>query len=128
MNTVTFQLIDVASGLKFLHRVNLVHGNIRGVRLGVTVASGDTPLRTLQSNILISDGPKALLGDYGLNTIIFDPFSLNRGSINWTAPELLTPDTTPYQPSIPSDVYALAMVIYEVSFNSLIETKVSEGS
>ena len=27
------QLVDVASGLKFLHRMSLVHGNIRGVRL-----------------------------------------------------------------------------------------------
>lgn len=91
-------LVDVASGLKFLHRANLVHGNIRG------------------SNILISESqpPRAILADFGLNTIIFDPFSFTRTSINWTAPELLTPDNTLYQPSIPSDIYALAMVIYEV--------------
>ena len=50
-----------------------------------------------------------------MNTIIFDPFSLTKGSINWTAPELLTPDDTLFQPSVPSDVYALAMVIFEVS-------------
>ena len=84
--------------------------------------------RPLQSNILIVGGqtPRALLGDFGLNTIIFDPFSLTRASINWTAPELLTPDNTSYQPSIPSDIYAFAMVIYEVSFNSLIEKKGSD--
>jgi hypothetical protein len=34
---IVLQLVDVASGLKFLHRVNLVHGNIRGVCLVVTV-------------------------------------------------------------------------------------------
>ncbi|KAF9781132.1 kinase-like domain-containing protein [Thelephora terrestris] len=91
-------LIDVASGLKYLHRASLVHGNIRG------------------SNILISDSqpPQALLADFGLNTIIFDPFSFTKASINWTAPELLTPDNSTHEPSISSDTYALAMVIYEV--------------
>jgi len=52
-----------------------------------------------------------------LNTIIFDPFSLTRASINWTAPELLTPDNPLYQPSVASDIYALAMVVYEVSID-----------
>ena len=34
------QLIDVASGLKFLHRMSLVHGNIRGVSLTAMVVNG----------------------------------------------------------------------------------------
>ena len=62
--------------------------------------------------------PRALLGDFGLNAIIFDPFSLTRASINWTAPELLNPDNTLFQPSVASDIYALAMVIFEVSIGS----------
>lgn len=53
-----------------------------------------------------------------MNAIIFDPFSLTRASINWTAPELLTPENTVYQPSVSSDIYALAMVVYEVRIGS----------
>ena len=56
-----------------------------------------------------------------MKTIIFDEFSLTRMSINWTAPELLTPDDTLYEPSVASDVYAFAMVIYEVSIDALPE-------
>jgi serine/threonine protein kinase len=32
LRTIILQLAGVASGLEYLHRVNLVHGNIRGVR------------------------------------------------------------------------------------------------
>ena len=74
----------------------------------------------LQSNILISDDlpPRALLGDFGLNTIVLNSSSLTGAPIDWTAPELLIPDDASYQPSPSSDIYALGMVIYEVSFNS----------
>ena len=74
-------------------------------------------LRPLQSNILICDSelPRALLGDFGLKTTLFDQFSLTGESIHWTAPELLTTDDTTYQPTVASDVYALAMAIHEVS-------------
>ena len=73
-------------------------------------------LKTLQSNILISSHtpPRALLSDYGLTSIIFDPFSLTRESINWTAPELLSVDSDKRGPSLASDIYALAMVMHEV--------------
>jgi len=47
---------------------------------------------------------------------MFDPFPLTMAPINWIAPELLTLDNTPYRPTVASDTYALAMVIYEVSF------------
>jgi len=49
-----------------------------------------------------------------MNAIIPDPLSLTRSSVNWTAPEFLTPDGAPYQPSVAGDVYAFGMVIYEV--------------
>jgi len=49
-----------------------------------------------------------------LNAIWFDPFSLEVASINWTAPELLTPENTHHRPSFSSDIYSLAMVIFQV--------------
>jgi serine/threonine protein kinase len=42
---IVLQLIDVASGLKFLHRVNLVHGNIRGVCIAVTAVNSNPSLK-----------------------------------------------------------------------------------
>jgi hypothetical protein len=73
-------------------------------------------LKTFAVNILISNHalPRALLSDYGLTSIIFDPFSLTRESINWTAPELLSVDGDRRGPSLTSDIYALAMVMHEV--------------
>ena len=50
-----------------------------------------------------------------MNSAMPDILSLTRASVNWTAPELLVPDGVLCQPSVASDVYALAMVIYEVS-------------
>jgi len=96
--------------------MGIFEGYVLPSRLSIVTLIDD-----IQSNILVDGGqpPRALLGDFGLNAIIFDPFSLTRASINWTAPELLTPDNTLYQPSIASDIYALAMVIYEVSIGLL---------
>ncbi|KAF9781255.1 kinase-like domain-containing protein, partial [Thelephora terrestris] len=88
-------LIDVANGLEYLHHSGVIHGNLRG------------------SNILISNppSPHALLCDYGLTSIVFDPFSLTRESINWTAPELLTVENDRRGPSLTGDIYAFAMVL-----------------
>lgn len=76
----------------------------------------DSRSKRSQSNILISnhDPPRALLSDFGLTSIIFDPFSLTKASINWTAPELLSADNDRRGPSLTGDIYALAMVMYEV--------------
>lgn len=73
-------------------------------------------IRLSQSNILIShDEPtRALLGDVGLNVTVSDILSLSRGSVNWSAPELLSPHKL-IKPSLASDAYAFAMTIYEAS-------------
>jgi hypothetical protein len=46
LTVIGLQLIDVASGLKYLHRMNLVHGNIRGVCIVVIVAKRNPLLKT----------------------------------------------------------------------------------
>ena len=43
--TVASQLTGVASGLEFLHRMSLVHGNIRGVSLSTTTANSGPVLK-----------------------------------------------------------------------------------
>ncbi|KAF9646421.1 kinase-like protein [Thelephora ganbajun] len=91
-------LVDVANGLRYLHRIDQIHGNIRG------------------ANILMSNEkpPRARLTDFGLNAIMFDAFSMSRTSVNWTAPEIFAPGGFDFRPTYASDVYALGMVIYEV--------------
>ena len=63
--------------------------------------------------------PRALLGDVGLDSTMSGILSLTRASIDWAAPELLAPDDTLHQPSFASDIYALAMVVYEVSISCI---------
>ena len=58
--------------------------------------------------------PRARLADFGLNAITFDVFSMSRTSINWTAPEILTPEVHDFKPTFASDIYALGMLVYEV--------------
>ena len=58
---------------------------------------------------------------------MLDPFLHAGASIDWIAPELLASTSTTYQASVPSDIYAIAMTIYEVSPRSLIRTKSDSG-
>jgi len=99
-------LIDVASGLQFLHMAQVVHGDLKG------------------PNILINDSGRACLADFGLASITSDPLSVNastsgatHGSARWMAPELLNPehpDQDVNRPTEASDIWALAMVMVEV--------------
>lgn len=74
-------------------------------------------LNTFQANVIISDEkpPRARLTDFGLNAIMFDAFSMSRTSVNWVAPEIFAPGEQGYRPTLASDIYALGMLIYEVT-------------
>ena len=74
-------------------------------------------LNTLQANVLISSEtpPRARLADFGLNVIMFDIFSMSRASVNWTAPEIFSPEAGGFKPTFASDIYALGMLVYEVN-------------
>lgn len=74
----------------------------------------------------------AALADFGLAATLSTKTtmaSVRGGTVRWMAPELLYPEDygfTHCTPSKESDMYALAMVIYEVCLNSqLHELKVS---
>jgi len=104
-------VLDVAQGLEYLHSQKIVHADLKGV------------------NILVSDVGRACLADFGL-AVAKDSSPVNitmmttggtGGSLNWSAPELL-PDMDDFttngsegaKPEAPCDIYAFAMVCYEI--------------
>ncbi|KAF9063527.1 hypothetical protein BDP27DRAFT_1299590 [Rhodocollybia butyracea] len=94
---------DVASGLAYLHRMKIIHADLKGV------------------NVLITAAERACIADFGLSRIV-DSADLckitsstttnGKGTTRWMAPELLKP--SPASPSYESDVYAFACVCYEI--------------
>ena len=50
-----------------------------------------------------------------MNVIMFDVFSMSKASVNWTAPEIFAPGDTDFKPTFASDIYALGMLVYEVT-------------
>jgi serine/threonine protein kinase len=75
----------------------------------------------MENNILIDDTCHARLVDFGLTEVyldagIQDPFSDGQ-SLRWKAPEMMNPwgsHLSNSRPSKQGDVYALAMVTWEV--------------
>jgi serine/threonine protein kinase len=79
-----------------------------------------------QANILVNDRFDACLADFGLASVLYDTgtasdSNLSRGTLRWMAPELLINDDNSDggRPSAASDMYALAMVLWEVSLPDL---------
>jgi serine/threonine protein kinase len=76
----------------------------------------------LQVNILVSPSRRACLSDFGLATArdskptVRTYMSTNRmtGTLRWQAPELLFGMDTDSRTTFATDVYAFAMVCYEV--------------
>jgi len=75
-------LIDVASGLQYLHSMEMVHGDLKS------------------ANILIDNEKRACLADFGITGLIYNltmPRTTSttyngKGTTRWIAPELLDPD------------------------------------
>ncbi|KAF9647564.1 kinase-like protein [Thelephora ganbajun] len=117
-------LIDCAKGVQYLHRMNLVHGDLKGANILIT---SDHPVR-------------ACLADFGFMTIVYDDASkpdsttaLGGGTTPFMAPELLSPSMfgrTKCQVSKEADVYAFGMVTLQVltglmPFHTLRDTEIS---
>ncbi|KAG8895299.1 hypothetical protein FRB99_000658 [Tulasnella sp. 403] len=90
-------LLETADALKYLHKRNVIHGDIKG------------------SNILVSSGnePHALLCDFGLSRRLADPTLPGLkgvGTVRWQAPELWDNQSK----SFSTDSYSFGMTIYEV--------------
>ncbi|KDQ52433.1 hypothetical protein JAAARDRAFT_210588 [Jaapia argillacea MUCL 33604] len=104
-STVDRLLIEIAEGLRYLHRQSLVHGDLRG------------------ANILIDDDEHARLADFGLvglaDTSAMTHSTKRDGSVRWMAPELLSPDSfcgvvEGFQRTFASDIYAFGCVCLEL--------------
>ncbi|KAF5354019.1 hypothetical protein D9756_006916 [Leucocoprinus leucothites] len=104
-------ILEITAGLKYLHEHNIVHGDLKG------------------ANILVSNTGSARLADFGISLLLnprsqlSTPESINtsvsqaRGTLPWMAPELVIPPNgsrSISMPTLASDVYSLASVIYEV--------------
>ncbi|KAF9642386.1 kinase-like protein [Thelephora ganbajun] len=117
----TALLVDVANGLKHMHDLHIVHGDLKG------------------ANILINKDRRACIADFSLTTItgartqadarnsqasLFSNDTLmsftSGGTYRWMSPELIDPEqfripqSEGSRPTRQSDCYALGMVIYEV--------------
>ncbi|KAJ7831735.1 hypothetical protein B0H13DRAFT_246390 [Mycena leptocephala] len=92
---------DVIHGLKYLHPMNIVHGDLCG------------------RNILINNEGRACLTDFGLASFVEWDTSIKSstrgGSTRWMAPELLLPSpNTVSKGTPPSDVWAFGCVCCEI--------------
>ncbi|KAG2753099.1 kinase-like protein [Suillus brevipes Sb2] len=88
---------QIASGLKYLHEKDIVHGDL-------------TP-----TNILINSDDRLCLADFGLSMILAESGnptfnSCHGGNVRWMAPEMVAlPDSEqgePTKPTMPGDVYS----------------------
>jgi len=88
---------DVAEGLEYLHSQNVIHGRLRGAA------------------ILVNDRGRAVLTDFGSNSVVWNPEDIPKQIIRWCAPEVLGSEKvsgTP--PTYASDVFSLGMVVLEI--------------
>ncbi len=118
--TKTLQLTGIASGLAYLHRERIVHGDLRGVGLlcfDLRLLSHKIP----QPNILVDDEGHMLLADFGLadfgDSTSSPTTSTQPGAAAWQAPELLDPETFGLSSShvtYESDIFAFSSVCWEV--------------
>ncbi|RXW18016.1 hypothetical protein EST38_g7838 [Candolleomyces aberdarensis] len=107
-------LSDVLSGLSYLHRNNIVHGDVKG------------------ANILVDSQGRACIADLGLSRLtdahILTWTSIQStlapwGTLHWQAPELLSAQLQDQErippPTAFSDMYAFGCLAYEV-FTGLV--------
>ncbi|KAJ8088466.1 hypothetical protein PM082_022539 [Marasmius tenuissimus] len=94
---------DVASGFAYLHSLNIIHGDLKGV------------------NVLMTPDERACITDFGLSRVA-DTHSLylsssspmgQGGTTRWSAPELLQ-SNPPSSVTMKSDMYAYACVCCEI--------------
>lgn len=91
-------LSDVASGLEYLHKSNVVHADLKA------------------NNVLVSNTGRAMITDFGISRIVLTSVDsttgISTGTHNWTAPEVMINDK--YKPTFESDIWSFACLCFEV--------------
>lgn len=97
-NEIVSIATQIAHALKFSYELDLIHGDIK------------------PSNILIEHDGVAKLSDFGMaRNIAREQGTVSGGTPNYIAPELLLGEKS----SLQSDIYALGVTLYEMSFRKL---------
>ena len=95
---ITSVAIQICEALKFSYELDVIHGDIK------------------PSNMLLQHNGVAKLSDFGMaRRVSRDADNAIGGTPNYIAPELLNGD----KPSLQSDIYALGVTLYEMSFGKL---------
>lgn len=90
--------LQIANALKFAQKLDIIHGDIK------------------PSNLLVQDDDTVKLSDFGMarrESKVAD--SVHGGTPNYLAPELISGGET----SVQSDIYALGVTLYEMTFGVL---------
>ncbi len=90
--------VQITNALKFSYELDLIHGDIK------------------PSNILVQHDGIAKLSDFGMaRNVSGDTNDAVGGTLNYIAPEILKGS----KPSLQSDIYALGVTLYEMTFQEL---------
>ncbi|KAJ7191529.1 kinase-like domain-containing protein [Mycena pura] len=105
---------EIAEGVAYLHVSRIVHGDLRG------------------ANILVSDDHHALIGDFGLASVISDSdedlppggltTSTHAGNVRWWPPELCLPSQFGFDRFMrtpAADAWAFGCVCYELATGNI---------
>ncbi|PBK98525.1 kinase-like protein [Armillaria gallica] len=104
--------LDITRGMNYLHKLFLVHGDLKG------------------DNILITDDHRAVIADFGISFVMgitfFGTSSSSRkgGTVKWQPPEVLNGSPN----SLSADVYSLACVYFEVFDGSMPWSDLNDGA
>ena len=114
MSLFPHQLVDVAKGLQYLHICDVIHGDLKGVRVWSSSTFAILPINTLQPNILIDASNCARITDFGLaqsQEMLYQTTMSYGHTARWTAPEILDGEGWVNKQT---DVFSFSMVMIEV--------------
>lgn len=112
---------EIAAGLAYLHKENVVHGDLHGVCHICVYVQSLISIRFFQRNILIDEQEHARLIDFGLSNFAdssTESGCSRYGATKWMAPELLCPSQfglSRVRHTPASDIYSYSCVLWQVT-------------